>query len=39
MVTTPLNDTMQNFFLPDADVKKALTKYEELVEENMGPAK
>jgi hypothetical protein len=30
---------MQNFFLPDADVKKALTQYEQLVEDNLGPAK
>ncbi|MGE5583421.1 MAG: extracellular solute-binding protein [Bacillota bacterium] len=39
MVTTPLLDAMQNVFLPDADVKKAFTTYESLVEENMGPAK
>lgn len=39
MVTSPLNDTIQNFFMPQSDVKKALTKYEELVEENLGPAK
>jgi raffinose/stachyose/melibiose transport system substrate-binding protein len=39
MVTSPLNDTFQTFFMPNADVKKELTKYEELVEENMGPAK
>jgi len=39
MVTDPLKDTMQNIFLPDADVKKAFTTYESLVEENMGPVK
>jgi ABC-type glycerol-3-phosphate transport system substrate-binding protein len=39
MVTSPLNDTLQQFLLPDADVKKLLTNYEMLVEENMGPAK
>lgn len=39
MVTGPLNDTIQKFFLPDTDVKKALTQFEELVEENLGPAK
>lgn len=39
MVTSPLNDTFQTFFMPNADVKKELTKYEQLVEENMGPAK
>ena len=39
MVTSPLNDMMQNFFLPDADVKKALTQYEELVADNIGPVK
>lgn len=39
MVTNPLKDTMQNIFLPDADVKKAFTAYESLVEESMGPVK
>ncbi|HEX6971058.1 MAG TPA: hypothetical protein VF234_02425, partial [Limnochordia bacterium] len=39
MVTTPLNDTIQKFFLPDADVKEALTQFERLVAENMGPAR
>ena len=39
MVTSPLNDTLQQFLLPDADVKKLLTNYEMLVEENLGPAK
>lgn len=37
-VTTPLNDTIQKFFLPGADVKQALTEFELLAEENMGPA-
>ncbi len=36
-VTSPLNDTIQLFFLPDTDVKTALTKFEEMVEENVGP--
>ncbi|MBN1959563.1 MAG: extracellular solute-binding protein [Deltaproteobacteria bacterium] len=36
-VTSPLNDTIQFFFLADTDVKSALTKFEELVEENVGP--
>ena len=39
MVTSPLNDTLQTFFMPNNDVKKALTNYEELVAENLGPAK
>lgn len=39
MVTTPLLDAIQNVFLPDADVKKAFTTYESLVEENMGAVK
>lgn len=39
MVTGPLNDAMQNFFIANADVKKVLTQYELLVEENLGPAK
>jgi len=38
-VTSPLNDTIQSFFLPDTDVKKALSAYEALVTENMGPVK
>jgi len=38
-VSGPLNDTLQNLLMPDADVKKALTQYEALVEENMGPVK
>lgn len=37
-VTTPLNDTIQMFFLPGADVRQALADFERLVEENMGPA-
>ncbi len=39
MVTTPLLDAIQNVFIQNADVKKAFTTYESLVEENMGPAK
>jgi len=38
-VTSPLNDTIQSFFLPETDVKKALTAYEKLVVENMGAVK
>ncbi len=38
-VSTPVNTTIQTFFLPDTNVKKELTKFEGLVEENMGPAK
>jgi len=39
MVTSPLNYTFQTFFMPNSNVKRELTKYEELVEEAMGPAK
>jgi len=39
MVTSPLNDALQQFLLPNTDVKKLLTNYEQLVEENLGPAK
>ena len=39
MVTGPLNDTIQKFFLPGSDVKNAMTQFEELVEENLGAAK
>lgn len=38
-VTTPLNDTIQTFFLPNTNVKDSLTKFEKLVEENVGPVK
>lgn len=38
-VTSPLNDTIQTFFLPDANVKANLTKFEALVTENVGPVK
>lgn len=38
-VTSPLNDTIQSFFLPDTNVAKALASYEKLVVENMGPVK
>lgn len=38
-VSTPVNTTIQTFFLPDTDVKKELTKFEALAEENMGPVK
>ncbi|NLY75665.1 MAG: extracellular solute-binding protein [Firmicutes bacterium] len=39
MITSPLNDTLQTFFMPESDVVRALTKYEELAEEHLGPAK
>jgi ABC-type glycerol-3-phosphate transport system substrate-binding protein len=38
-VTTPLNETIQKFFLADTDVKKALDSYEALCVENMGAVK
>jgi ABC-type glycerol-3-phosphate transport system substrate-binding protein len=38
-VTTPLNDTIQTFFLPDTDVKASLTKFENLATQNMGAVK
>ena len=38
-VSTPINTTIQSFFLPDTDVKRELTKFEALAEENMGPVK
>jgi ABC-type glycerol-3-phosphate transport system substrate-binding protein len=38
-VTTPLNDTIQSFALPDTNVKAALTKFEALATENMGKVK
>jgi raffinose/stachyose/melibiose transport system substrate-binding protein len=38
-VSTPVNTTIQSFFLADTDVKKELTKFEDLAEENMGPVK
>ena len=38
-VTSPLTDTLQQFLLPNANVKRLLTNYEMVVEENVGPAK
>ena len=38
-VTSPLNDTIQTFFLPTSDVKKELSKFEALCVENMGRVK
>jgi raffinose/stachyose/melibiose transport system substrate-binding protein len=38
-ICTPVNTTIQSFLLPETDVKKALTKFENLAEENMGPVK
>ncbi len=36
-VTTPLNTTIQSFFLSDTDVKQALASYEDLAAAAMGP--
>ncbi len=38
-VTSPLNDTIQTFFLPDSDAKKSLSSFEALCVESMGPVK
>ncbi len=38
-LTSPMNDTIQTFFLANTDVKASLTKFEELAEENVGPVK
>jgi ABC-type glycerol-3-phosphate transport system substrate-binding protein len=38
-VCTPINVAIHNFFLPETNVKKELAKFEELVEEVMGPVK
>lgn len=38
-VSTPVNTTIQTFYMPNTDVKKSLVKFEELVVENMGPVK
>lgn len=38
-VSTPVNLTIQSFLMAETDVKKALTKFEELVEDNIGPVK
>ena len=38
-VTTPLNETIQTFFLPDTNVKAELTKFEQLATDNMGRVK
>jgi ABC-type glycerol-3-phosphate transport system substrate-binding protein len=38
-VSTPVNTTIQTFFLMDTDVKKELAKFEALVVENMGALK
>jgi raffinose/stachyose/melibiose transport system substrate-binding protein len=34
-ITTPLNETIQTFFLPETNVKTALTKYQELAAANI----
>ncbi|MBA2132353.1 extracellular solute-binding protein [Hydrogenispora sp. UU3] len=36
-ITSPLTDTLQQFLLPNTDVKRLLTNYELLVEETIGP--
>jgi ABC-type glycerol-3-phosphate transport system substrate-binding protein len=38
-VTSPLNDTIQTFFLPNTDAKKSLSGFEALCVENMGAVK
>lgn len=38
-VTSPLNDTIQTFFIPGTDVKQELVKFEKLMVENVGPVK
>jgi ABC-type glycerol-3-phosphate transport system substrate-binding protein len=38
-VTSPLNDTIQTFFLSPTNVKNSLAAFEKLAEEAMGPAK
>ncbi len=38
-VSTPVNIAIQSFLMPETDVKKALTKFEDLVEDNIGPVK
>lgn len=38
-VTSPLNDTIQLFFLADSNPKTALTKFEALVTDKVGPVK
>jgi raffinose/stachyose/melibiose transport system substrate-binding protein len=38
-ICTPVNTTIQSFLLADTDVKKVLSKFEELAEENIGPVK
>jgi raffinose/stachyose/melibiose transport system substrate-binding protein len=36
-ICTPINTTIQSFLLTDTNVKKALSKFEELAIENIGP--
>lgn len=38
-VTTPLNQTINRFFIPGTDVRQALAEFERLVEENVGPVR
>jgi raffinose/stachyose/melibiose transport system substrate-binding protein len=37
--TTPVNDVVQVFFLPNGDVKKALTDFDKLMDDAVGPVK
>ena len=39
LVTSPLNDTIQLFFIPGTDAKAALSKFEALMVEKVGPVK
>jgi ABC-type glycerol-3-phosphate transport system substrate-binding protein len=36
---TPINDVVQIIFLPDGDVKKALTDFDQLMDDAVGPVK
>lgn len=38
-VTTPLNTTIQSFFLPSTDVKMSLAEFEDLATDEMGPVR
>lgn len=37
--TSPVNDVVQVFFLPNGDVKKALTDFDKLMDDAVGPVK
>jgi hypothetical protein len=34
-ITTPMNETIQTFFLPETNVKASLTKYQELAAQHI----